>query len=188
MVPLGPLLGHDHRADHGHEQQNRSDFEWQKVGLEKAPGYGFGIGWESVHGSRGKDRDSLAGHFASGPKHQAYLRGQREGDEQRDPLLPGKLQLAHRGVEIHQHDYENKQHHDAADVKNDLYDEKKLGAKLEKDSGGGQESGNQKDRAVDDVAARDRQDRADDRDRGKKVKDDLIKHTNPGRRCWLSVA
>jgi hypothetical protein len=41
---------------------------------------------------------------------------------------------------------------------------------------------------VDDVAARDRQDRADDRDRSKQVKDDLIKHRNPAQRRWPSAA
>src|SRR5690348_6214316 len=188
MVSSGPLFRHDDGADHGYEQQNRSNLEREQIRFKEAFGYRFRIERKLVHGCGGEHGYSLAGHFAGGPKHEAHLRGERKRDEECDPFLPCELQLAHGDIQIHQHDYENEQYHDAADVKNDLYDEEEFRAELEEDSGGGEECGNQKNRAVDDVAARDRQDRADDGDRGEQVKDDLIKHRNPARRRWLSAA
>ena len=79
-------------------------------------------------------------------------------------------------IQINQHDHEHEQHHDAAGVQDYLHDEQKLGVQLQEDAGGGQQRGDQEDRALHDVAARHHQDRGEHGKCGEKVEYDLIEH------------
>ncbi len=54
-------------------------------------------------------------------------RADHEGASERQPPLPVELALLRRFVQVHQHDDEQEQHHDAADVEDDLDGEQEFG-------------------------------------------------------------
>jgi hypothetical protein len=70
-----------------------------------------------------------------------------------------------------QHDHENEQHQNPADVHDDLDTGEKLRMKRQKDSCDCEECGSKEGGAVDNVALGDYKDRGNDRDRRKNVKE-----------------
>src|SRR5262249_785620 len=151
------------------KQENRGDFERQHVVLENRVADGFrvpcGHAFGGVREIQTASRD---------PERKEDLRRQHQRENYGDIFLAVELYLAQGDVEIYQHDHEDKQHHDAADVENNLHDEKKFRFELEKDAGRGQQGGNQEDRGVDDVAPRDHQDGGDDGHGGEEVEERLV--------------
>ncbi len=91
------------------------------------------------------------------PEHDADLAGESHGDKEGNPLLETKSDVVQWNIQADKHDDEHEQHHDAADVENDLRDEQKFGAELEEYAGGGKQRGDQKDGAMNRIAARDHQ-------------------------------
>src|ERR1700678_3072380 len=103
-------------------------------------------------------------------KYHVNLRAESDGQTERHDPHAIELHLARGYVQIYKHDHENEQHHDAADVQNHLHDKKKFGVKLQENSGGGQKSGDQENRAVYGVPASDHQNRGDYREGREKIK------------------
>src|SRR5437773_12007751 len=170
IAALRSLLGHDHGPNHSHQQQDRSNLKGQQIRFEQAASHGFRIG-RQLRGSRSSQhRQTLPWHFPGSPEHQANLASERHRDDERHPLLPRELDLLKRHVQIDEHDHEDKQNHDAADVKNNLDDEQKLRAQLQENSCSREQRGDQENGAMHHVAARHHEHGADHGDPREEIK------------------
>ncbi len=72
-------------------------------------------------------------------------------------------------MQVHQHDDEEKQHHDAAAIDEHLHGGDELGMAQQEERRHRQERGQQRDRAVHRIAQRDHQDGAADGERAEEV-------------------
>src|SRR5579871_362893 len=168
------LFGHDDGADNRNQQQDGRNFERQQILGEQ----------------RGGDLLRVAaGVECSGRGDYGHLKGARafadevedldadDGDaEQGDPPLAVELAFFGGLVEIDQHDDEEEQHHDAADVEDDLYGEQELGLLQEIETGYADQRHDQADGAVHCVPARDGGDCATQNQGSEEVEEQRVHH------------
>ena len=112
--------------------------------------------------------------IAPSPEREEDLGAQSKRKRRGDKSLPVELHHVKRYIQIDKHDDEHEEHHDSADVQNDLYHKEELGLELEEDAGSGEQSGDQENGAVDDIPARHHEDRARYGEYGEKGEEDFV--------------
>jgi hypothetical protein len=125
------------------------------------------------------NEQSATGQFASQEKNNDHFQAESSSHQKRYKFLQTETESVDGGIQADEHDDKDKEHHDAADVENDLRDEEKFRAKLQEDAGSGEERSDEKNGAMNGVAARDHQGGAENGDTGEEVEKDAIQHRNP---------
>src|SRR5262249_45008827 len=142
-------------ANNRHQQQQRRDFEGEHViSVQQSSNLLRVTAFDRLRNVLLKKGASLQIHG----DQQAAQGQRREGSHQ--PLLI-ELFFLLRAVQIHQHDDEQKQHHNSASIKNDLHasDEGRIQHQVQ--TGLRQQAKDQRQRRVHSVPARDYQDPAE---------------------------
>src|ERR1700722_9533694 len=93
------LLGHHHRADHGHQQQDRRDFKREHILAEQNFSHELRARFESA--CRGRLPQYQMGP-ANGNRNREF-RAHRQRQKQSKPPLPVELDLVQRNIHVDQH-------------------------------------------------------------------------------------
>ncbi len=112
-----------HRADNRHQQEHGSQFEGREIAREEQIGQSFRVARRRV-----SQAETAAG---SSPAEQSVPPPGREPPAARS-ATPCETADVRRRVQVYQHDHEQKQQRDSADVNHNLRHKQKLRAQQQK--------------------------------------------------------